>query len=96
MLICVQQKKREEENEAKSPPNAEKMADSAEKEKGVREVAEGGVTVGGVVWFLTFSSLSLNQRERRTKRTAANSSPTQGTGPTCPTTSGRRRCLKST
>lgn len=43
VLMCVQQKKREEENEAKSPPNAEKMADSAEKEKGVREVAEDGV-----------------------------------------------------
>lgn len=43
MFMCVQQKKKEEENEAKSPPNAEKMADSAEKEKGVREVAEDGV-----------------------------------------------------
>lgn len=32
----MRQKKREEENEAKSPPDAEKSGDGAEKEKGVR------------------------------------------------------------
>lgn len=94
--MCATEKERRGERSKIATKCWEDGGQCGKRERGKRSGCRPRVTVGGVVRCLTLSSLSLNQRERRTKRTAANWSPTQGTGPTCPTTSGRRRCLKST